>query len=236
MRDKILKREDECFYFLRTIPEKTKYVLIGGYAVSAFGFPRFSVDLDITIPKNELQFFEELLNIQGFKITTEKKDLDEIYAGEFRKYKKKEELPVSVDILTNSVKSRQTGSSYSFNYLFKNSETRTVSGWHPDSKAKVRLANREMIIALKINSMRLTDKRDIIILCYEKPKVKKIIEHLKRCPVDVIKKHLGELLSVINDPKYVNSIKGEFSITDKVFERVTRNTRKVIREIQNSLI
>lgn len=232
VREKLLAREKDCFDFLKAIPEKTKYVLIGGYAVSSYGFPRFSVDLDIVIPESELKFFEKLIEERGFVLTTERKGFDEIYSGYFRSYGKRKELPVSVDLLINSVKSRQTDVSYAFQYLFKNSETRTVSGWHPDSKVNVRIADREMLIALKVNSMRLTDKRDVIVLCYEKPDAKKVAEHLKRCPHEIIKKHLEELLSLIDDKRYVDSIKGEFSITDNVFQKVTRDAKKAVMEIQ----
>ncbi|MFH0860750.1 MAG: hypothetical protein V1921_06075 [Candidatus Altiarchaeota archaeon] len=232
MREKLLARERECFDFLNAILQKTKYVLVGGYAVSSFGFPRFSVDLDIVMPDSELKFFEGLLRKRDFILVSERKGLDEVYSGEFRSYGKKTEMPVSVDLLINSIKSRQTGASYAFQYLLKNSEIQTVRGWHPDSKADVRVADREMLIALKINSMRLTDMRDVIMLCYGKHDTEKIIEHLKRCPQEIIKKHLQEMAALIDDPKYVDSIKGEFSITDKVFQAAARNAKKTVTGIQ----
>lgn len=235
VREKLLAREKECFDFLKAIPEKTKYVLIGGYAVSSYGFPRFSVDLNIVIPESELKFFDKLVKDKGFILVTERKGLDEIYSGQFRSYGKKKELLVSVDLLINSIKSRQTDVSYAFQYLFKNSEVRTVSGWSPESKATVRVADREMLIALKINSMRLADKRDVIVLCYEKPDVKKIIGHLKRCPAETIKKHLDELLSLIEDSRYVDSIKGEFSINDKIFQKITKDAKKTATKILENI-
>lgn len=235
VREKLLARERECFDFLNAIPDKTKYVLIGGYAVSSFGFPRFSVDLDIVIPEAELKTFEKLLKERGFTLTTERKDLDQTYSGEFKSYAKKTELPVSVDLLVNSVKSRQTDASYSFKHLLENSETMTVSGWSPESKATVRVADREMLIALKINSMRLTDKRDVIILCYEKPDIAKISAHLERCPQEIIRKHLEELLAVIEDVKYVDSIKGEFSVSDAVFKKVTANAKRAVIQIKKNI-
>ena len=44
-------REKDCFDFLNQIPKERKYVVIGGYAVTSFGFSRFSVDIDITLPE-----------------------------------------------------------------------------------------------------------------------------------------------------------------------------------------
>jgi len=231
IKDRMASREKECLDFLKAVPENSKYVLIGGYAVTAYGFPRFSVDLDIVLPKGEQPLFENMLKERDFKYVKERKEVDDVYSGEFRKYEKKMTLPVSVDLLINAVKSRQTDTSYPFEYLLKNSETRTVVGWNPESKTNTRVADREMLIALKINSMRLTDQRDIIILCYEKPDVDKITKHLERCPREVIQKHLELLLGAINDPQQVNSLRGAFSLNEKTHQRIIKNAKNTIEEI-----
>lgn len=231
MKEKILARERACFEFLEALPADKQYVLIGGYAVSAFEFPRLSVDLDITIPQNELRFFEKLIETNDFELSTERSDIDKIYSGKYKKFVKKTELPVSVDLLINSVKSRQTNISYSFNYLYENSEIREVTGWHPKSRARVRVADKEMLIALKMNAMRPTDKRDIIMLCYEKPNTEKIIQHLSRCPKNIIKKHINELTSLTENTKNIDSIKGVFGISEGVYKKAIRNCKIMIRAI-----
>jgi len=62
---KIEERERACFDLLERLP-RDKYVLIGGYATSAFDFPRFSVDLDIAIKGEDLKLFTDLLEQQGY--------------------------------------------------------------------------------------------------------------------------------------------------------------------------
>ena len=119
MKEKILAREKECFEFLKAIPKNKKFVLIGGYAVSGYGFPRLSVDLDIVIPEKELDFFENLCEAQDFIFTLGKSDFEHTYSGEYKRYVKKGDLPTSVDLMVNSVKSRQTGYTYSINTDFE---------------------------------------------------------------------------------------------------------------------
>jgi len=182
-----------------------------------------------------LNFFENLIKEQGFELSTEKSDIDKIYSGKFKKFVKKVDLLVSVDLLINSVKSRQTGVSYPFEYLYKNSEIREVSGWHPESKTRVRVINREMLIALKMNSMRLTDKRDIIVLCYKIPDVDNTVKHLSRCSTETIKEHINELASLIEDPKYTDSIKGVFSISENIYKRGVKNCSMMLKEIQKKI-
>ena len=107
------RREKECFDFLKQIPKQNEYVVIGGYAVTSFGFPRFSVDLDITIPGNELSFFKKLLSENDFNLKINKEDL--AYSGRFERYEKG---LISIDLLINGVQSRQTNYLYPFGYIY----------------------------------------------------------------------------------------------------------------------
>jgi len=224
-------REKECFTFLKLIPREKKYVIIGGYAVSSFGFPRFSVDLDITIPENELPFFKKLISDNDFVFTTGKEDLT--YFGKFERYEK--DL-VSIDLLINGVQSRQTGYLYPFQYIFNNSHIKETSGWNLTNKAKVRIAKKEMLIALKTHSIRMADKRDIIMLCYEMPDNKIILNHLSSSPKEKIIEHINELLTALNDKKLKDSIKGVYSINDKIYIRTIENCKKTMTNVKNQLL
>jgi len=224
-------REKECFTFLKLIPKEKKYVIIGGYAVSSFGFPRFSVDLDITIPENELPFFKKLISNNGYEFTIGKEDLT--YSGKFERYKK--DL-VSIDLLINGVQSRQTGYHYPFQYIFKNSQIRETSGWDQTNKVKVRIAKKEMLIALKIHSMRMADTRDIIMLYYEIPDIQIIFNNLKNTPKEKIIEHINELLTVLNDKKLKNSLKGVYSIDNKLYEKTIENCKQIMTDVKNQLL
>jgi hypothetical protein len=190
-----------------------------------------SVDLDIVIPEAELKVFRKTIKELGFIFTEEKSDFDSIYDGRFERYVKKDELPVSVDLLVNSVQARQTDYSYSFPYLFKNSETREIRGWHPESKVMVRVPKREMLVALKMNSMRMSDKRDIIMLCYEKPDADTIATHLSKCPRGILLDNLNELLELVAAREHDNSIKGVFSLSDDVLRRAALRCEEVIEAV-----
>ncbi len=220
------KREKECFDFLNQIPKQKRYVVIGGYAVTSFGFPRFSVDLDLTIPENELSFFKKLLSENDFILKTTKEDL--AYSGRFERYEKG---LVSIDLLINGVQSRQTGYLYPFEYIYKNSETRETNGWDAINKSRARIVKKELLIALKIHSMRMADKRDIIMLCYEKPNAHKILDHLEDSPKETIKKHIIELQTVFSDKKFKDSLKGVYSVNDTIYKKTIENCQLTLNEI-----
>jgi hypothetical protein len=154
------------------------------------------------------------------------------YSGKFERYEKG---LISVDLLINGVQSRQTGYSYPFSYIFKNSEIREVSGWEPSLKARIRVPHKEMLIALKVHSMRMADKRDIIMLCYEKPDVKTIFGHLKNCPRGKIIANIDELLKVIKDRNLKDSLKGVFSINDRIFGRSVENCISTLENVKELL-
>ncbi|MGF3584334.1 MAG: hypothetical protein ACQXXD_01265 [Thermoplasmatota archaeon] len=224
------QREKECFDFLKLIPSEKQYVVIGGYAATSYGFPCFSVDLDITIPKSEISFFKKLIFDSGFIFTKGEEDL--VYSEKFERYEK--DL-VSIDLLINGVESRQTGYCYPFQYIFKNSQIREICGWDPTNKAKARIAKKEMLIALKVHSMRMADKRDIIMLCYEKTNIQTIINHLKNSPKEKISKHIDELLALLNDSNLKDSLKGVYSIDDKLYGRAIKNCQQTMNDVKNQL-
>ena len=224
------RREKECFDFLNQIPKQKRYAVIGGYAVTAFGFPRFSVDLDITIPESETSFFKKLLSENNFILKNTKEDL--AYSGRFERYDKG---LVSIDLLINGVQSRQTSYLYPFDYIYKNSEIRETNGWDPSNKSKVRIVKKELLIALKIHSMRMVDKRDIIMLCYEKPNTSIILDHLEKSPKEIIKKHIVELQTIFSDNKFKDSLKGVYSLNDKIYKKTIENCQLTLNEILNKL-
>ena len=200
-------REQICFDFLSLLEKEEDYVVIGGYAVSSFGFPRFSVDLDVIISDGKKSVFHRLIADSGFVLSIEKTDL--AYAGVFERHRKG---LVSIDLLINAVQSRQTGYSYPFSYVFTHSVKRQVTGWDPVHKARVRIAKKELLIALKLHSLRDSDTRDIIMLCYETPDVSAVVNHLMNGPKKKIAEHVSELLSVINDQHFKDSLKGVFRL------------------------
>lgn len=228
---KIEEREKVCFQILRRLPVNS-YVLIGGYATSSFDFPRFSVDLDLIVEEKNKKDFIDILGQENFSPTIETKDLSKIYKGQFLRFEKKiDNFPVSVDLMVNAVISRQTDVAYSFSYLFKNSELREVVGFTPDLKLKARTANREMLIALKLNSLRLTDIRDIIALCFGKVDNGRLKEHLQRCPQDKIKDNIHTVLKILKDKSHKDSIKGVFSLADSTYEKIIGKVGRTLKAL-----
>jgi hypothetical protein len=177
-----------------------------------------------------------VLKREGSELIKDAGEFSKFYKGRTMRFEKKvDSLPVSVDLFVNMVQSRQTNAAYSFDYLWENSEIRRVVGSGARDYAEVRVANREMLIALKINSMRTADQRDIIALSNGPIDAAKVIGHLKRAPRDSILRHLDIITATLKKPESKDSIKGVFGISDRVYERVMDKATREIAYVRKEM-
>jgi len=231
---KILERKALCLDLLRKLPQR--FVLIGGYAASSFDFPRLSVDLDLVVKGRDAQKFATALKSQGFQLVKDAGEFSKFYKGRIMRFEKKVDfLPVSCDLFVNMVQSRQTDAAYSFDYLWGNSEIRRLIGSGARDSAEVRAANREMLMALKINSMRTADQRDIIALSNGPIDAARVIAHLRRAPRDSIVRHLDMITATLEKPESKDSIKVVFGISDRVYERMMGKASREIAYIKKEI-
>lgn len=231
---KIEERERVCLDLIRRLP--SGYVLVGGYAVSAYEFPRFSVDLDILTRERDLEKFSELLNKEGFSLFKEAGEFARVYEGRFLRFRKKVDLlPVSADLLVGMIQCRQTGAAYSFDYVRKNSEIRRITGFGIRDWVDGRVADREMLVALKVNSMRMADQRDIIALCSGDVNLGKTVTHLRRAPREKILSHIQKLMDFLENPKNRDSLKGVFVLSDSVLDGLLKRTKEMLEGIHKAL-
>lgn len=208
--------------------DKTKldFILVGGYAVSAFQH-RFSVDADLVVEEHSLDDFRTILAEKKFKRTMQKK-IDSVYQGSFESYLLEDKLPVTVDLLVGSLTCRQTDGSWSFEVIRKNSSIKEIKG--TKRNISVRIANKELLIAMKLHSARLTDMRDIVALCSDVDD-EKIVKLAKIGNLDELKKNIDKIKAVVQSKNFTDSFKGVFAI-DKVpkssFEKALKLMERVV--------
>ncbi len=202
----LLSRENKIFDVLQEFnKDGLHFVLVGGYAISAYKH-RFSIDADIIIKKENLEKFEAVLQRKNFKKVIAK-GLDHVYASEFIRYETNEKPAASVDILINGIGSRTTNASFSLEQLERFASKQTIIGTEKEVIAMV--PSREVLIALKIHSGRLTDFRDIVALC-RNIDLNIIQTFLAVGEKKIILQNIKKLLSLLNEKEFVDSFKGVF--------------------------
>jgi len=199
----LIEKENLIFEILKRFIElNLEFVIVGGYAVSAFKH-RFSVDADIVIQLKDLEKFESILKKEGFFKTAEK-ELENIYSSRFIRYEKN---IVSVDMLIDALASRSTDASFSYQLLMDNSTQRKIIGIEKEITALV--PSKELLIVMKLHSGRLTDFRDIAALA-KNTNLETIKRFLFIGNLKALQKNLDKLEEVIKHKNFIDSFKGVF--------------------------
>lgn len=207
MIGKFIGRENQIFDILQKFKDEgLEYILVGGYAVSAFSH-RFSADADLVIRNEDLRGFADTLVKNGF-VEIQRKELKSPYGGKFVAFQKNEELPVSVDLLAGSLKSRQTGATWSHSYLKDHSTNSNIEGSERSLEAKI--PERELLMAIKLHSGRLTDVRDLVALGTD-ANFEKVRKHVRKGNQKKLSKILRKIGKTIDSEEFEDSFKGVFS-------------------------
>jgi hypothetical protein len=229
----IVSRENEILQTLALLVQKRlDFVVVGGYAVSGLGKHRFSVDCDLVLSNTNLEETKTTLGSFGYLLDLEKEGFDETYAGKFVRYKKAlGKLPVTFDLLVDSLVCRATGASWSFEYIKNHSVESRIGGI--ETTVKSRVPEKELNIAFKIHSGRRTDVRDIIVLM-EEADTDKILAHLKRGNLEALKEQMNNIKNMLVDSRLVDSLTGVFSLNATVDKEISY-CQKVLKYLSEDL-
>lgn len=221
----LISKENEIFEILQKfIDANVEFIVIGGYAVSAYKH-RFSIDADIVIKEKDLSEFTNILNKNNFKKTITK-ELENVYSPKFVRYEKNK---VSIDFLINALASRTTNAVFSFDLLFKNSEKRKIVGIEKEIFARIPI--KEILIVTKIHSGRLTDFRDIAALA-KNTNLDLIRKFLFIGNIKKVSENLTNLNKIVNSKNFIDSFKGVF--IEKKFD-IDLNQVKRISELKEQI-
>ena len=216
--EELIEKENTIFEILQKfIDARLEFILVGGYAVSAFKH-RFSVDADIVIQSKNREEFESLLKKEGFSKTAEKA-LENIYSSRFVRYEKGS---ASVDILIDALASRTTNASFSYKILSDNSFQKKIIGIEKEITARIPI--KELLVVIKLHSGRLTDFRDIAALAKDTD-LELIKKFLFIGDLGVVNKNLKNLQSVVANNNFIDSFKGVF--IEKKFDIDLKQVEKI---------
>jgi len=218
----LLEREQEVMKMLNLfIDKKLDFIVVGGYAISTYK-KRFSIDLDIVIKEEDFEKFEKLLEKEGYVLHYEK-EIALLYGENFKRFMKKmKNLPVDIDILTNGLVSRSTDATWGLNYIKRHSIKRKLNN------SEFLTPEKELLIAMKFHSGRLSDIRDIVALMpCNKEKLK---QHLLNGNIKKLKQSMKTQAFFLNKPQFDDSFKGIFG-PYSYNEKDVQEAKKLIKEL-----
>ena len=210
---------------LRELPRGI--VLIGSYAINAYVPPRFSIDCDLVV-LNEITEIKKILVKNSFEET----DKGDVPYGKYLRFMRKDDK-VSFDLMLNSVLDRETGIFFEGSLFEEYSKERFTVGRANPIRIIMRIANPEILFAMKFVSARRQDIRDIFMLSgieLNWDLITKIIK--KKCSKEVIEKRVKSIKQKVTSKDYRESLQGAFGkIPDKIFESCSTNLVKFLDEL-----
>lgn len=211
-------REQELLTTLDAITEADlPHVLVGGWAVTAFN-QRFSTDVDLVVPEEAVDGYESFLRDRDYDRTSEY-DTSGIYEGRFIQYSKDVGNPVSIELLVNALRCRQTDAEWSHRYLDQHAQSVTVGR---TMSVDTRIPERELLLAIKLHSGRFTDARDVVAAAVDAD-FDRVETHLHRGDLEALAEQLAGISEQLVDESFVDAFKGEFqqqTVPEETIERV----------------
>src|SRR5438309_1502316 len=158
----LTSRETEIIRILRVLSEATDgFVVIGGYAVNAFGQHRFSVGCDLATTRDNVPVIDAILLGEGYELRrNEVRPPIGVTSREYSKSVGGE--PVSVELFVDTVVSTTTRGIWTYKFIQDNSVEAIVAG-ATDSTAS-RVAQRTLLVALKLHLCGTQDSGDLVML------------------------------------------------------------------------
>ena len=230
MRPQDLARERTCFEVLRSLAGRT-FVLVGGFAISAYGFRRFSVDLDLVLPASEVDEVRTVLRPRGF-VRDADRDGTGILRGRFERWIRRDGvLPVSVDMMVDGIADRVSGVVRSFQELRDRATIRRVAGIDSESWADAPVPDRETLLALKIQTGRPVDLRDVAVLAKGALDMEALWGLLSPCPPELLRDHLTRLRAALGTREFQDSVKGVFVLTEPTYREIVRTAEAFVAHL-----
>ncbi|MCL4437294.1 MAG: hypothetical protein M1503_04795 [Thaumarchaeota archaeon] len=222
-------REKIVLEMLEKIP-KQSVVLIGGYAVNAYVPPRFSIDCDLVV-LDDLAEVEASLKSNGF-VKTESGDM--IYGDYVRFLREKEKA--SFDLLVNAVSDRHTGVVFEKMLFEKYSKKRVTVGRATPARIEMKIADPELLFAMKFVSGRKQDIRDILMLSGEDLNWSLVVNLVsKKCEIDLVEKRIVLIKQKIESESYRDSLHGPYGkIPDERFKRCRKHLLELLEKLTQS--
>jgi hypothetical protein len=208
--------------------EGHEYVLVGGYAVSAFN-TRFSTDLDIVVAPDSKADFVEFLERRDFE-ETDSHAKEWFYDTEVIEYEKRltPQQPIGFDLLVNGLGCRQTEAQWSFDYLYDYSHQQEVSGGTVITTARV--INGGVLVAAKLHSGRETDLRDVLAVA-EEINLDTVTPHLRRGDNDALQEQLERGLEILESDELKHGYRSDFGAST-----VSEETVNALQEYLSSQV
>ena len=205
----LTSRESEIIRILRVLSEATEgFVVIGGYAVNAFGLHRFSVDCDLATDRDNVPVIDATLLREGYELR--RNEVRPPIGVTIREYRK----PVggetaSLELLVDTVVNTTTRGTWTYGFIQNNSVEAIIMGATDSTPSRV--AQRNLLVAMKLHAGRTEDFGDIVMLS-ERVDWKTVAKCAACGSKEQLIEQIGSAIREISSPKFASDLKSIFAV------------------------
>src|SRR5207248_10927163 len=156
----LTSRETEIIRILRVLSEATDgFVVIGGYAVNAFGQHRFSVNCDLATNRDNVPVIDAILLGEGYELR--RKEALPPIGVTIREYSKSVGgEAVSVELFVDTVVSTTTRGIWTYAFIHDNFVEEIVA--EATDSTPSRVTERNLLAAMKLHNARSESVDDVV--------------------------------------------------------------------------
>ncbi len=205
----VTSRETEIIRILRVLSEATDgFVVIGGYAVNAYGQHRFSVDCELATNRDNVPIIDATLLREGYEL--KRSEVRPPIGVTIREYAK----PIggettSVLLFVDTVVNTTTRGIWTYKFIQDNSVEAVIVG--ATSSTPSRVAQRNLLVAMKLHAGETQDFEDVVMLSERvdwKTVARCTASGSKQQLIDQIDYAIGEMSSA----KFASELKSIFAM------------------------
>ncbi len=189
-------RERTALTLLDQWPWESGGVLIGGYAVSAYGHPRYSEDVDVVIPARSVSGIQTWLRTEGFTMAHRAWRNPQNYDGQVFRFVKE---TVTLDVLSGAVRDREAQVDVPERWISDRPKRLILEMLSARSTRKIPIARPEALWALKLQSGRDQDLSDLFALMDQPTDVREVRELFERLAADSLSRKFQNVLSKLGE-------------------------------------
>ena len=154
-------------------------VVIGGYAVIAYGPPRYSDDVDVVLPKASAVLTRAWLKSQELKLLKHSVPNPQNFEGQVERYKSSD---ITLDLHVDAVRDRDAKVDVPEDWISKNARRMKLETLSGRTEVNVPIARPEAIWALKLQAGRPRDIGDLFAISetpFDSEEVTSLFRHLR---------------------------------------------------------
>ena len=192
----VAARERAVLALLDDWPWEAGGVLIGGYAISAYGPPRYSVDVDVVIPTESAPGIRSWLGKVGFELTAHAVPNPQNYEGQVERFRSKD---VTLDLLAGAVRDREASVDVPEQWISKNRRWTVLETLSGKTSHPIPIARPEALWALKLQSGRALDLTDLFVISDQPADLGEVRQLFDRLASDSLSRKLQRVRSRLSE-------------------------------------